>query len=272
MRALLREMLSLTQRRRPFAVCTVVQADGSVPGKLGSTMIVTEDGATRGTVGGAGLEERVKASALGALKTGKGSLQHYDLAKWKAQGLNSVCGGSVDVSILVHRPLPHLVLFGGGHCGKALADMGRLLDWDVTIVDVRAEYANRERFPEALDVHAIDPVAFAATAPLEDVSHVYLLGHSWEIDTSILAALLPRFDGFVGVIGSQAKRKAMFDELRRRGVPAERLSRVVCPIGVDIGSESPEEIAVAVAAEVIATTRRTGAVVHSSSVPEATSR
>jgi xanthine dehydrogenase accessory factor len=199
----------------------------------------------------------VKAAAQEAMRTGKGSLLHYDLAKWKQQGLNSVCGGSVDVSILVHRPLPHLLLFGGGHCGKALADIAHGLDWDTTIVDAREEYANRERFPHAVDVHAGDPTAWSKAAELSDFTHVYLLGHSWELDTDVLAALLPRFDGWVGVIGSQAKRRAMFEELRRRGVPESRLGRVVCPIGVDIGAESPEEIAVAVAAEVIALTRKT---------------
>lgn len=269
MRALLREMLTLSQRRQPFAVCTVVHTEGSVPGKLGSTMIVTQAGETRGTVGGAGLEERVKAAARDALMTGKGGLHHYDLAKWKAQGLNSVCGGSVDVSVIVHRPLPHLLLYGGGHCGKALADMASLLDWDVTIVDARLEYANRERFANAVDVHAGEPSEWTRNADLSDFSHVYILGHSWEIDTEILAALLPRFEGFVGVIGSQAKRKAMFDALAQRGIDVERLTRVVCPIGVDVGAETPEEIAVAVAAEVIATTRRARDVISSERVEEA---
>src|SRR5688572_17575132 len=157
MRALFREMLALTERRQPFVVCTVVDTEGSVPGKIGSTMVVTADGKTRGTVGGAGLEEKVKAAALEALRGAKGGVRHYDLANWKPQGLNSVCGGSVDVSILVHRPVPHLLLFGGGHCGKALAQLADIVEWDVTVVDAREEYANHERFPNALKVHAGDP-------------------------------------------------------------------------------------------------------------------
>lgn len=261
MRMLLREMLSLADRRRPFAVCTVVQADGSVPGKLGATMILTPDGATRGTVGGAGLEEKVKTLALQSLRTGKGGLHHFDLARWKGGGLNSVCGGSVDVSILVHRPLPHLLLYGGGHCGKALADIAATLDWDATVVDAREEYANAERFPQAVETIAADPAAWTRTAALDAYSHAYLLGHSWEADAATLAALVPRFDGHIGVIGSEAKRRSMFDAVRERGVPADRLARVVCPIGAPIGAESPEEIAVAVAAEVISTLK------HSAQVP-----
>lgn len=255
MRGLWREMLDLADRRRPFATCTVVHADGSVPGKVGSVMIVTPDGRTRGTVGGAGLEERVKKAAVDALRTGQPTLLHYDLAKWKEGGLNSVCGGSLDVSILVHRALPHLLLYGGGHCGKALADIAATLDWDVTVVDARPEYANPERFPEGT-AYATDPVGWTRGADLSSYTHAFLLGHSWELDTATLAELLPRFDGLVGLIGSQAKRLHMLGEVQKRGVARERAERVVCPIGIDIGAESPEEIAVAVAAQVLNTLKR----------------
>lgn len=256
MRGLLREMLRLSERRQPFAVCTVVATEGSVPGRLGSTMIVTPEGGTRGTVGGAGLEEKVKAAALEALATGKGGLHHYDLAHWKPAGLDSVCGGSVDVSILLHRALPHLLILGGGHCGKALADLAVPVDWDVTVVDARPEYAHRERFPQALATFAEEPASWCRRNDLSGYSHAYLLGHSWELDTATLAELLPRFEGFIGVIGSQSKRRAMFEALRARGVPESSLARVQCPIGADIGAESPEEIAVAIAAEVISTLKR----------------
>ncbi|MBI2077144.1 MAG: XdhC family protein [Euryarchaeota archaeon] len=267
MRGLLREMLHLTERRRPFAVCTVVETEGSVPGKLGSTMVVTEDGTARGTVGGAGLEDKVKAAALEALRSGQGGVRHFDLAKWKPGGLNSICGGSVDVSVLVHRPLPHLLLFGGGHCGKALSDIAPTLDWDVTLVDARAEYANRERFPNAVAAVAAPPAAWAKEADLSDYSHAYLLGHSWELDVEILAALLPRFPGFVGAIGSAAKRHHIESELRKRGIPDRHIDRIVCPIGAPVGAESPEEIAVAVAAEIVGTLKR-----PTERLPEATAR
>lgn len=256
MRALWREMLTLSERRRPFVVCTVVDAEGSVPGKVGATMIVTPDGRNRGTVGGAGLEEKTKRLALEALRTGRSGLHHFDLARWKEGGLNSVCGGSVDISLLVHRPVPHLLLFGGGHCGKALADLCASLEWDVTVVDVRPEYANRERFPDATDVHAEAPADWARRADLAGYTHAYLLGHSWELDVDVLEALLRRYEGNVGVIGSEAKRRSLVDRLRQRGIDEAHLDRIACPIGVPIGAESPEEIAVAIAAEVIATLKK----------------
>lgn len=246
-------MLSLSQRRQPFAVCTVVNAMGSVPGKVGATMIVTLQGRHAGTVGGAGLEERVKAAAVDALQGRGAGLHHFDLANWKPGGLDSVCGGSVDVSIVVHRPLPHLLLLGGGHCGKALADIVATLEWDVTVVDERPEYATRDRFPTAIGLHAGDPVTWTRDADLSDYSHAYLLGHKWDLDAEILTVLLPRFEGFTGVIGSQSKRVALEKHVLAQGVAKARWNAVRCPVGLSCGAESPEEIAVAIAAEVIST-------------------
>jgi xanthine dehydrogenase accessory factor len=244
-------MLSLAERRRPFAVATVVDAEGSVPGKIGATMIVTDDGRAEGTVGGAGLEEKVKELCLAAIASGRGGLHAFDLAAWKPEGLDSVCGGTVHIAIQAYPPLPHLLLFGGGHCGKALADIAAPLDWDVTVVDGRAEFADAARFPQGTQSVVEDPAAFAATADLSDYSHAFLLGHAHDLDARTLKALLPRFGGFVGAIGSKAKWTHFRQRLLSWGVDERRVDAVVCPIGAPIGADTPEEIAVAVAAQVI---------------------
>lgn len=234
----------------PFAVATVVKAVGSVPGKAGFKMLVRGDGATVGTVGGAGLEERVKAMALRCLAEKRGDVGRFDLAAWRPGGLDSVCGGTVEVAIEVVLPVPHLLLAGGGHVGKAIADVARTLDWRVTVVDARPEYATRERFPDVAEVAAAGPEWFAA-ADLAPYSHLYVLGHSWRIDTEILKQALPRFPGTVGVIGSEAKWVQMRDALRKEGVADEALERVRSPIGLPIGAQTPAEIAVAVVAEIV---------------------
>src|SRR5258706_12469188 len=110
-----REILRLTETRIPFALCTVVEVKGSVPGKLGAQMIVRADGSQMGTVGGAGLEEKVKAAAREAMKTRKGGTQAYDLMRRKPGGLDSVCGGTVSVFVEPILPKPHALLCGGGH-------------------------------------------------------------------------------------------------------------------------------------------------------------
>lgn len=257
MRSRIRDILELYDRRQPFVVCTVVDAHGSVPGKIGATMIVTASGHLRGTVGGAGLEENVRDLALHALRSGaKGRVHRFDLANWKPGGLDSVCGGTVDVSIMVHRPLPHILILGGGHCGLALAELAATMDWDVTVVDPREEFATKQRFPYAVATHAQEPSEWIEGHPLEEFSHAYVLGHSHDVDTAALAALLPRFTGHVGLIGSLAKRQSIVDRLRTQGIADQALTRVQCPVGVDVGAETPAEIAVAIAAEIISTLKR----------------
>lgn len=244
-------MMDLAERRAPFAVATVVDAKGSVPGKVGATMLVTSQGRVHGTVGGAGLEEKVKALCVEALETGDSGLHTFDLAKWKPEGLDSVCGGTVQIAVQVHRPLPHLLLFGGGHCGLALAEIARTMDWDVSVVDGRPEFADPDRFPDGTTVHAEDPAEFARDADVSDCTHAYLLGHSHDLDARTLKELLPRFDGHVGTIGSDAKWADFRKRLTEWGVAEDRVDAVECPIGLDVGAESPEEIAVAVAASII---------------------
>lgn len=253
--SLLREAASLAERGVACALATVVAATGSVPGKVGATMLVTVDGTSRGTVGGAGLEERVKKLCVDALQRGAGGVHRFDLANWKPDGLDSVCGGAVDVAIHLVRPTPHLLLVGGGHCAQALARVCDLLEWSYTVVDSRAEYASADAFPRARALlHATPAEAIAREEDLTRYSHAYVMGHSHHEDGDALCALLARgFPGVIGVIGSRAKMRTFAQRATEQGLSA---ARVRSPIGLDVGSETPAEIAVAVAAEVIRDVKR----------------
>lgn len=248
--SILRQAADLAERGVACALAVVVESTGSVPGKAGATMLVTVDGTSRGTVGGAGLEERVKALCREALRRGAGGVHAFDLANWKPSGLDSVCGGTVTVSISLVRPVPHLLLVGGGHCTLALAQVADVLGWGYTVVDSRPAFASPERFPRARALHAASPAGFVREAEdLSLFSHAYLLGHSHHEDGEALLALLERgFPGVVGAIGSRAKLHAFRERAAARGLT---LDRVRCPIGVDVGAQSPQEIAVAVAAEIV---------------------
>lgn len=237
----------------PCALVTVVAATGSVPGKVGATMLVTVDGTSRGTVGGAGLEERAKALARDAIVRGAGGVHTFDLANWKPQGLDSVCGGTVTLSVHVLRAVPHVLLVGAGHCSEALAAVLHTLRYGVTIVDSRAGYATPERFPSARALATEEPAAWVrAQDDLARFSHVYIMGHSHHEDGDALVALLARdFAGVVGVIGSRAKIRAFRQRATEAGVTDAALDRVRSPIGLDIGAETPAEIAIAVAAEIL---------------------
>jgi len=248
--SLLRTAAELAERGVACAIATVVAATGSVPGKVGATMVVTVDGTSRGTVGGAGLEERVKRLCVEALRAGKGGVHTFDLARWKENGLDSLCGGTVEIAISLVQPTPHLLLVGAGHCSRALAQVCDVLEWSYTVVDSRADYATVEAYPRAREV-ACGPTAgyIDGHEDLSRFTHAYVMGHSHEEDAQALLALLSRgFPGVIGVIGSKSKMHAFRQRAAERGLHADR---VRCPIGLDIGARTPPEIAVAIAGEVL---------------------
>lgn len=251
--ALLREAADLSERGVACALATVVEATGSVPGKVGATMLVTVDGTSRGTVGGAGLEERVKTLCQEALRSGEGGVHSFDLANWKPEGLDSVCGGRVTISIHVVRAAPHVLLLGAGHCAVALARVLDVLEWGATVVDSRAGYATRERFPKARATITADPATWLRDEEdLSRFSHAYVLGHNHHEDGDATIALLSRgFGGVIGVIGSRAKLHAFRERAATAGIADEAFARLRSPIGIDVGASTPPEIAVAVAAEII---------------------
>lgn len=250
-RQLTEEALRLLKARRPFVRATVVRSTGSVPGKVGATMLYRDDGTTAGTVGGAALEERVKALAADALVRRRGDLVHFDLQRWKEGGLPSLCGGSVDVAVEYVAAPPHLLLWGGGHVAQAIARLLPALEYDYSVADDRPEWITEERFPDAVARRCVAPSdLWKAFAPTE-FSHLYLLGYDAMKDLTVLRASLTTFPGYVGVISSHSKRVHMFAELRASGMSEAALARVHAPIGLTIGAESPAEIAVSVVGEII---------------------
>jgi len=250
-RRIAREMVRLLEAREPFVRATVVQATGSVPGKLGATMIVRSDGSTLGTVGGAALEEKVKALAAEAIAHGHGGLHHFDLQAWTPGGLPSLCGGSVDISVEFVPSRPNLLLWGGGHVAQALAQILPTLEYDYSVADDRPEWVSADRFPTADRREVVSPKRIWEVFDPTAFTHLYLLGYDAQKDLEVLAVSVERFPNQIGLIASSAKREHLFAELRARGVPRESLARVRSPVGLPIGSETPPEIAVSIVAEIV---------------------
>ena len=136
------------------ALATVVRVRGSAPRHSGAKMLVWRDGRTKGTIGGATLEQRVIADAIEALKDGRPRYETYLFSTRPEDKQESVglCGGEVDIYIDIIRPDPTLMIIGAGHIAIPLARMGALLDMRIVIVDDRPDYANKERFPEADEI------------------------------------------------------------------------------------------------------------------------
>ena len=246
-----REALDLIEHHRPFVKATVVRVAGSVPGKLGATMIVRADGTTLGTVGGASLEEEVKRRAARSLEARAGDLVHFDLAAWKEGGLPSLCGGSVDIALEFVPARPNILLWGGGHVAEAVARLLPGLEFDHSVADDRPEYVDRERFPHADRREVVAPGHLFDTFDPAEFTHLYLLGYDALKDLEVLAEAVGRFPNSIGLIASSSKREHIFARLRERGVSREALRRVRSPVGVPIGAESPPEIAVSIVAEIV---------------------
>jgi len=250
-RQLLRKSLDLLDAGVPHAVATIASAKGSVPGKPGASMIVTAAGECFGTVGGAGLEEKTKALAIKALRDGFGGIHRFDLAYYKEGALDSLCGGSVEVFVEVMNPVPHVLICGGGHVGLEVAKLCDQLGYGHSVLDERADYASVARYPMARQHHVASPDAFFASVDLKAFSHLLIVGHSHQTDTTTLLHAVKRFEGWIGLICSKMKRKEMFMRLKARGATDAELSRVEAPVGLAIDAETPAEIAVSILGSII---------------------
>ena len=273
-RAVLTWVLERLERGESVAMASVIEASGSVPGKPGARLALTPSGARFGTIGGAGLELKVEDALRGMLNGGRqqvrekgGRVETFVLYKdakgEEATPLDSLCGGRVTVAMEVMDPMPHILIAGGGHVGRAVAIVCDTLGWSHSVFDVRAEYADAERYPFASELHAGSVSGFLEgedSDSLARFSDVLLLGHDWAVDQEFLLVVLGRLEGGarprIGAIGSTVKWNAFREAAVDAGVSEEALDSVRCPIGLDIGADSPEEIAVAVCAEIMSLEKR----------------
>ena len=246
-------------KNRKVAIASVVSTAGSVPGKEGARLALTST-EVNGTVGGAGLEMKVITKLRQMLDSATkpcGEIITYGLNKgakgYEVQPLDSLCGGRVSVALEVMIPMPHILLMGGGHCAKAIADACKPLDWNFSVQDSRAEYATLDGAKETHHSCPSDFLDQESQETLSRFSDILLLGHDWKEDEERLIGLLKlQYQGRLGVIGSKSKWNAFTKIALESGISSETLSSVNCPIGLDIGAESPEEIAIAVLAEILA--------------------
>lgn len=240
-------------------IASVVETSGSVPGKVGARLAISNSDVV-GTVGGAGLEMKVISQLKDLVEQATkpcGKMEIYGLNKgakgYEVQPLDSLCGGRVTVALEVLIPMPHILLMGGGHCAKAIAEACKPLDWNYSVQDSRGDYAVLEG---ASETHHSCPKDFLMAENQETLSRfsdILLLGHDWKEDEErLLGLLFAGYNGRLGVIGSKSKWKAFTKVALEAGIEQEKLDLVNCPIGLDIGAESPEEIAIAVIAEILA--------------------
>ncbi len=234
------------------ALVTIVSSTGSTPQRVGAKMLVYADGRTVGTIGGGCYENDAFGKAREAIRTRKPMTVKFELNDDFAQETGLICGGQMEVFIEPVEPSPELFVFGAGHVGYSVAKMAHETGFKVHVIDDREKFASTERFGEGIDVIVDHIPSWIENHVLPPTSYVVIVtrGHTHDLDT--MRALAPRSLRYLGLIGSKAKVKRIFDALREEGLTPEQLSVVHAPIGLDIGAITPQEIAVSILAELIA--------------------
>lgn len=237
------------------ALVTIVSSQGSTPQRVGAKMLVFPDGRMVGTIGGGCYENDAFWKAKEAIQTRKPLLVKYDLNDDFAQENGLVCGGQMQVYIEPLESTPRLYVVGAGHVGFNLAKLAATIGFKIHVLDDREKFANQERFPEAESVVVETIPEWLQRAEIPASAYVVIVtrGHTHDLDA--LRSLAKRELRYLGLIGSKAKVKRIYDALIEEGMPVEYLQRVHAPVGLDIGAVSPEEIAVSILAELIAVRR-----------------
>jgi xanthine dehydrogenase accessory factor len=242
------ELIRLKKEGRTSAIATIVECKGSSPQKQGAKMLVRDDGSTLGTLGGGCLEAEVVQSARMAIKDGSPLTIPFELTE-EAGGL--VCGGTVLVYIEPNLLNPHLVILGAGHVGKALSKLARFAGFRVTVADDRAEFANKENIPDSHELVVSPFERVFAGLPVKEQTFIVVAtrGHNHDLD-AVKAALKTR-SGYIGLLGSRRKKALLARTLEQDGFSGTDIARVIIPVGLDIGSVTPEEISVSIMAQII---------------------
>ena len=251
--ALLAELLAARERREPCVLATVAATRGSVPREAGAKALIFPDGRIAGTIGGGKFESLVIADAQAALESRAPLLKTYPLHEKSVESFGAICGGEMTVLLEPQIVKEALVIVGAGHCGQALCRLARECGWHVTVLDDRADLLEACNAHERLRTPAPE---FIAAHPWRTEEALVLVARNFMIDGEALAAALAHPGaGYVGMIGSTRKVRRVFDDLRSRGISDATLAGVFAPIGLDLGADSPAEIAVSVLAEILGVLR-----------------
>lgn len=237
------ELVRLKKTGRTGVLITVVESQGSTPRKAGAKMLVRDDRTTLGTVGGGAVEQRALRGAEEVFETGRSQMIACELTE--AHGLT--CGGSLRLYLEPLAPVPQLLVVGKGHIAQALSELGPRTGFAVTLLEPPA---NADAWPDLRD-----EISTLANGPASAIL-IACPGH--EQDFAAARAALEAKVGFVGVVGSRRKRKTMDDYLSAQGCAAQGITAIASPVGLDIGAETPAEIALSILAQLIQNNRRQG--------------
>lgn len=252
---LFEKIVALRRERAPAALCTVVATKGSTPAKVPARMLAGPLGRLAGTIGGGCIEADVLRIARDVIDTGRPRSTSFHLVGEEAERTGIACGGIVEIMI---EPLedPRVVIVGAGHVGQAVAGLASAVGFRVTVVDDRPDFANEERFPTADEVVVAELEQLGDAVRIGRQTWIRIMTRGHAEDLGVLRWALTTEARDVGVLGSKSKRLNFLKTLRAEGVAEDVLETISMPVGLDLGAESVDEIAVSIVAELVQTRRK----------------
>jgi xanthine dehydrogenase accessory factor len=238
------------QENRAAALATVIRARGSVPRHATSKMLVFPDGQIVGTVGGGELESRTIEASKEAIQQGLARLEHYSLAGPREDAVG-VCGGEVEVFIEPILPPPTVLILGCGHVGAAVAHLAKWLGFRVVVSDDRQELCTPDHLPDADGYLPGEISQVLSEFPFDSQTYVVAVTRGYPFDVAAIPIVLESKAPYMGVIGSRRRWTTTVKELKALGIDEDALKQIHSPIGLHLGAETPEEIAVSIMAEII---------------------
>lgn len=244
-----KEITMIRDKGGEAALATVISASGSTPREEGAKMLVMPDGSIRGTIGGGSIELRVIKEAIEVIKKEKPKHLRYRLKEGEELGM--ICGGDVEVFVEPIVSTPTLFILGGGHISFTLAKIGKLVGYNIVVVDDRPEFATSQRFPEAERVIAISYNRAFSELNVGKSGYIVIVTHGHKGDAAALEGALSTEAKYIGMIGSKTKNESVYARLKAKGISQQQLDRVHAPIGLSIHAQTPEEIAISIMAQII---------------------
>ncbi len=241
------EIVAAKKANVPIVMATVIESLGSAPREEGARMLIKADGSIVGTIGGGAIEKKIIDEALTLMNAASPQFVKYEL-----KDIGMACGGCMSVFLEPLRQQPQLIIFGAGHIGSVLSQIGKMLDFTVTVVDNRPEFAKKELLTWADTVIAEDYKQAIARLTYSDRTYMVILTHKHVHDFEVLEQLIHKPFCYLGMIGSKTKVAKAFQQLRDKGVSESIIKKIHSPVGISIGANTPAEIAISIAAELVA--------------------
>lgn len=246
------EIVRLNRRGEPYALATVVAHSGSSPRKAGAKMLVRSDGSSLGSIGGGQVEKETIEASLNALSVGESWTLEFVLTEENG----FACGGCMSIFVEPQGKRPLLVMFGAGHIGRAVSALAHGCGFRVVVVDERTDCAVQELLPGADEVHCCPVNTAFERVMLDRESFVVIATPGHLHDFEAVRGCLATDAGFIGLLGSRRKKEVLLQTLTDEGYDTIQRERINTPVGLDIGAETPEEIAVSIVAQLIKLKRR----------------